>query len=125
MPAHVQKDVLDGGATVRIDHPPLDLMDTALRPSLRAFVARARDDADVRVIVFGSAGPEFFVAQGDMAHLTEPDALPAATRAVIAAAPGSTVPGGLDVLRAMSGEVRSLPQVTIGKLAGFARGPRR
>ncbi|MBU3864015.1 enoyl-CoA hydratase/isomerase family protein, partial [Streptomyces sp. 4503] len=90
--------------------------------SLRAFVARVRDDADVRVIVFESADPEFFVAHGDMAYLTDPDALPAATRAAIAAAPGSTVPEGLNILQAMSEEVRSLPQVTIGKLAGFARG---
>ncbi|WP_409202693.1 enoyl-CoA hydratase/isomerase family protein [Streptomyces rochei] len=57
-----------------------------------------------------------------MAYLTDPDALPAATRAAIAAAPGSTVPEDLNILQAMSEEVRSLPQVTIGKLAGFARG---
>ncbi|MCP3014845.1 enoyl-CoA hydratase/isomerase family protein [Nocardiopsis dassonvillei] len=115
-------DVLDGVATVRIDHPPLNLMDAVLLSSLRAFVARVRDDADVRVIVFESADPEFFVAHGDMAYLTDPDALPAATRAAVAAAPGSTVPEGLNILQAMSEEVRSLPQVTIGKLAGFARG---
>jgi enoyl-CoA hydratase/carnithine racemase len=115
-------DVSDGVATVTIDHPPLNLMDAVLLPSLRAFVARVRDDADVRVIVFESADPEFFVAHGDMAYLTDPDALPAATRAAIAAAPGSTVPEGLNILQAMSEEVRSLPQVTIGKLAGFARG---
>ncbi len=48
--------------------------------------------------------------------------LPAATRAAIAAAPGSTVPEGRNILQALSEEVRSLPQVTIGKLACFARG---
>jgi enoyl-CoA hydratase/carnithine racemase len=97
-------------------------MDAVLLPSLRAFVARVRDDADVRVIVFESADPEFFVAHGDMAYLTDPDALPTATRAAIAAAPDSAIPEGLNILQAMSEEVRSLPQVTIGKLAGFARG---
>ncbi|MFE4929735.1 enoyl-CoA hydratase/isomerase family protein, partial [Streptomyces sp. NPDC056647] len=91
-------DVSEGVATVTIDHPPLNLMDGVLLPSLRAFVARVRDDADVRVIVFESADPEFFVAHGDMAYLTDPDALPAATRAAIAAAPGSTVPEGLNIL---------------------------
>ncbi|MFZ4144062.1 enoyl-CoA hydratase/isomerase family protein [Streptomyces griseoincarnatus] len=115
-------DVTDGVATVTIDHPPLNLMDASLLPSLRAFIARVRDDADVRVIVFESADPEFFIAHGDMAYLTDPDALPEATRAAIAAAPDATIPEGMNILQALSDEVRSLPQVTIGKLAGFARG---
>ncbi|AZM59221.1 MULTISPECIES: enoyl-CoA hydratase/isomerase family protein [unclassified Streptomyces] len=114
--------VSDGVATVTIDHPPLNLMDAVLLPSLRAFVARVRDDADVRVIVFQSADPEFFVAHGDMAYLTDPDALTIATRAAIAAAPDTELPEGLNILEAMSVEISSLPQVTIGKLAGFARG---
>ncbi|MEZ0156731.1 enoyl-CoA hydratase/isomerase family protein [Streptomyces althioticus] len=115
-------DVTDGVATVTIDHPPLNLMDGVLLPSLRAFIARVRDDAGVRVIVFQSADPEFFIAHGDMAYLTDPDALPETTRAAIAAAPDAAVPEGLNILQALSDEVRSLPQVTIGKLAGFARG---
>ncbi|WP_411759568.1 enoyl-CoA hydratase/isomerase family protein [Streptomyces tunisiensis] len=115
-------DVTDGVATVTIDHPPLNLMDASLLPSLRAFIARVRDDADVRVIVFESADPEFFIAHGDMAYLTDPDALPEATRAAIAAAPDATIPEGMNILQALSDEVRSLPQITIGKLAGFARG---
>ncbi|AXI84964.1 enoyl-CoA hydratase [Streptomyces sp. ETH9427] len=115
-------DVTDGVATVTIDHPPLNLMDASLLPSLRAFIARVRDDADVRVIVFESADPEFFIAHGDMAYLTDPDALPEATRAAIAAAPDATIPEGMNILQTLSDEVRSLPQVTIGKLAGFARG---
>jgi enoyl-CoA hydratase/carnithine racemase len=115
-------EVLDGVATVTIDHPPLNLMDAVLLPSLRAFIARVRNDADVRVIVFQSADAEFFIAHGDMAYLTDPDALPEATRAAIAAAPDAPLPEGLNILQALSEEVRSLPQVTIGKLAGFARG---
>lgn len=114
--------VLDGVATVTIDHPPLNLMDGTLLPSVRGFIRQVRDDVDVRVIVFESADPEFFIAHGDMHYLTDPDALPAATRAAMAAAPDVPVPDGLNILQALSIEVRSLPQVTIGKLAGFARG---
>ncbi|WP_280401877.1 enoyl-CoA hydratase/isomerase family protein [Nocardia carnea] len=114
--------VADGVATVSLDHPPLNLMDGVLLPSLRGFVHHVRTDADVRVIVFQSADPEFFSAHGDMAYLTDPDALPAATRAAIDAAPGAVIPEGLNVLQAMGAEVRDLPQVTIGKVAGFARG---
>ncbi|MBL0885258.1 enoyl-CoA hydratase/isomerase family protein [Myceligenerans indicum] len=112
----------DGVATVTLDHPPLNLMDGVLVPSLRGFVHRVRNDTSVRVIVFDSADPEFFSAHGDMGYLTEPDALSAATRAAIAAAEDAPVPEGMNILQVMSEEVRTLPQVTIGKLAGFARG---
>ncbi|MFI9487571.1 enoyl-CoA hydratase/isomerase family protein [Promicromonospora sp. NPDC052451] len=114
--------ISDGLATVTLDHPPLNLMDGTLLPSLRGFVHRARSDESIRVIVFDSADPEFFSAHGDMGYLTDPEALPAATRAAIAAAPGVPVPDGMNILQVLSEEVRSLPQVTIGKLSGFARG---
>ncbi|GAA3594128.1 enoyl-CoA hydratase/isomerase family protein [Kineosporia mesophila] len=114
--------VADGVATVTLDHPPLNLMDGVLLPSLRGFVHQVRDDADVRVIVFQSADPEFFSAHGDMAYVIDPDALPAATRAAVAAAPGAVIPEGLNILQAVAEEVRALPQVTIGKIAGYARG---
>jgi enoyl-CoA hydratase/carnithine racemase len=114
--------VADGVATVTIDHPPLNLMDGVLLPALRGFVHQVRTDQDVRVIVFQSADPEFFSAHGDMGYLTDPEALPAATQAAIEAAPGAVVPEDLNILQALALEVRSLPQITIGKLAGFARG---
>jgi enoyl-CoA hydratase/carnithine racemase len=114
--------VAEGVATVTLDHPPLNLMDGVLLPALRGFIDRVRNDSEVRVVVFESADPEFFSAHGDMHYLTDPDVLPAATRAAIEAAPNATIPEGINILQAMSEEVRSLPQVTIGKLAGFARG---
>ncbi|HWK91485.1 MAG TPA: enoyl-CoA hydratase/isomerase family protein [Luteimicrobium sp.] len=112
----------DGVATVTLDHPPLNLMDRVLLPSLRGFVHQVRTDEDVRVIVFQSADPEFFIAHGDMAYVTEPDALEIATQAAIEAAPEAQVPEGLNILQALALEVRALPQVTIGKLSGLARG---
>ncbi|MFJ5174211.1 hypothetical protein ACIP68_10235 [Streptomyces griseoviridis] len=51
--------VENGVATVTLDHPPLNLMDGVLLPSLRGFVNRVRHDTDVRVVVFDSADPEF------------------------------------------------------------------
>jgi enoyl-CoA hydratase/carnithine racemase len=112
----------DGVATVTLDHPPLNLMDGVLLPSLRGFINRVSRDETVRVIVFESADPEFFSAHGDMGYLTDPDALSTATRAAIAAAEDAPVPDGMNILQAMSEEVHDLPQVTIGKLSGFARG---
>jgi len=111
-----------GVATVTLDHPPLNLMDGVLLPSLRGFLYRVHDDTDVRVIVFQSADPDFFSAHGDMGYLTDPAALPAATSAAVAAAPDWEIPEGMNILQTMSEEVRNLPQVTIGKLTGLARG---
>jgi len=114
--------VARGVATVTLDHPPLNLMDGVLLASLRGFIYRVRNDSDVRVVVFQSADLEFFSAHGDMHFLTDPDALPVAMQAFMDAAPDVAVPDGVNVLEALSIEMRALPQVTIGKLAGFARG---
>lgn len=105
-------DVQHGVATVTIDNPPLNLLDTNLITDLHRFAARVRDDETVRVIVFESADPDFFIAHGDMRFLTEPEryAFPA------------DLPPGTNVVQAVNEAIRSLPQVTIGKLAGLARG---
>jgi enoyl-CoA hydratase/carnithine racemase len=115
-------DVVGGVATVSIDNPPLNLSDGTLLPSLRRFVTQVRDDADVRVIVFESADPDFFIAHGDMRFITEPDVLAAAGAATMAANPGGEFPPTLNLMQVVHEEVRTLPQVTIGKLTGLARG---
>jgi enoyl-CoA hydratase/carnithine racemase len=112
----------DGVATVTLDHPPFNIMDGTLLASLRAFVHRVRHDADVRVIVFESADEEFFSAHGDMHFLTDLETLPTALRAYADAAPDVEVPDDLNVLEALNTEIRDIPQVTIGKIAGLARG---
>ena len=100
-----------GVATVTIDNPPLNLLDGKLIGDLRRFASQVRNDDPVRVIVFQSADPEFFIAHGDMHFLTEPE------RAFT-----DDLPPGLNVIQALNEEMRSLPQVTIGKIRGFARG---
>ncbi|MGK5684810.1 enoyl-CoA hydratase/isomerase family protein [Actinoplanes sp. URMC 104] len=114
--------VADGVATVTLDNPPLNLSDGTLLPSLRRFVAQVRDDADVRVIVFDSADPDFFITHGDMRFVTDPDVLAAAGAATMAANPGAEFPPELNLMQVVHEEVRSLPQITIGKLTGLVRG---
>jgi enoyl-CoA hydratase/carnithine racemase len=106
--------VEEGVATVTIDNPPLNLLDEKLILALREFTSRVRHDEAVRVIVFDSADPEFFIAHGDMRFITEPE------RA--AAYADADVLPGTNVMQTMHEEVRALPQVTIGKIEGFARG---
>jgi len=111
-----------GVATVQIDNPPLNLWDGTLLPSVRRFAATIKDDADIRVVVFESADPEFFIAHGDMRFITEPDVMVAAAEAAMAANPDVEIPSSLNLMQVLHEEIRALPQVTIAKLAGFARG---
>jgi enoyl-CoA hydratase/carnithine racemase len=99
--------VKEGVAFVAIDNPPINLLDMALVVDLDRFNTDVRDDGAIRVIVFESANPEFFLAHGDMRLIVDPDAL-----AQYAAGPG------IELYQ----RYRSLPQVTIGKVAGRARG---
>lgn len=111
-----------GVATVAIDNPPLNLADGILLPSLRRFVATVQHDPAVRVIVFESADPEFFIAHGDMRFITEPESQATAGAAAIAANPDAAFPPGLNLMQVIHEEVRALPQITIAKISGLARG---
>ncbi|MGF7236906.1 MAG: enoyl-CoA hydratase/isomerase family protein [Frankia sp.] len=97
----------EGVAFVAIDHPPVNLLDSALVAELDRFNTEVRADDAVRVIVFESAIPEFFLAHGDMRLVVDPAAMEK-----YAAGPG------IDLYQ----RYRSLEQVTIGKVAGRARG---
>lgn len=115
-------EVTDGVAVVTIDNPPLNLSDGVLLPSFRRFVAEVAHDPDVRVVVFDSADPDFFIAHGDTRFVTEADVLAAAAAATMAANPDAEFPPSLNLMQVVHEEVRALPQVTIGKLTGLTRG---
>jgi enoyl-CoA hydratase/carnithine racemase len=102
-----------GVADVVINNPPVNVLDVGLMEELRAFLLNVRESDDVRVIVFSSALPEFFIAHVDMALIDEPHAFDA-----IAAA----TPSGLNVFQGFAELIRNQPQLTIVKLAGIARG---
>lgn len=76
----------------------------------------------MRVVVFDSADPDLFIAHGDTRFITEPDTLAAAGAATVAADPDADFPTDLNLMQVVHEEVRALPQVTIGKLTGLARG---
>jgi enoyl-CoA hydratase/carnithine racemase len=102
-----------GVATVTIDNPPLNLLDVALITDLNAYADAVRDDRDVKVIVFESADPEFFIAHGDAHFVDRPETF---------AALAEGLDGPLNPMQALHEKLRALPQITIGKIAGFARG---
>lgn len=100
-----------GVARVTIDNPPVNVLDVALMTDLRDLLTALRDDDAVRVIVFDSADPEFFIAHVDMT--ATPDALSGLA---------TGLPEGVNVFQAVGEMLRRQPQVTIVKLAGKARG---
>ena len=102
-----------GVVTVTIENPPVNILDAALMTDLRNFLIKVRNDDATRVIVFESGSPDFFIAHVDMALIDDPHAFDEIAR---------DVPAGLNVFQALGELVRELPQVTIVKLAGVARG---
>ncbi|MFH8533826.1 enoyl-CoA hydratase/isomerase family protein [Streptomyces tendae] len=107
---------LTGGvAHVVIDNPPINLLDAALMTDLDRFADAMSGNHDIRVIVFDSADPDFFLAHGDMTAADDP-----ATFVALPIAPEQDQ--SLNPMMRLHERIRSLPQITIAKLRGLARG---
>ncbi|MEV6560908.1 enoyl-CoA hydratase/isomerase family protein [Nocardia sp. NPDC051756] len=100
-----------GVAYVTLDNPPVNVLNVALMSDLRNLLSTLRDDDSIRVIVFDSADPEFFIAHVDMSLVDTPDAFAE-----------FDIPTGVNVFQALGELLRHQPQVTIVELAGIARG---
>jgi enoyl-CoA hydratase/carnithine racemase len=96
-----------GVRRISIDHPPINLLDATLGPSLFTALREVADDETVRVVVIESADPEFFVPHADVVGLASRGAEPAGP------VPDVVGPGqGLALF------LRSMPQLTIVAIAG-------
>jgi len=103
-------EVADGVATVTINHPPINLFDLPLMDEIGCLGEELAADDNVRVIVFQSADPDFFIAHADVELI---QSLPTDT---------PPRPENLSFFHEMLELYRTLPKVTIGKLEGVARG---
>src|SRR5262245_24091307 len=108
--AALQVEVSAGVAVAMIDHPPINLADRVLLRDLNRFGAAAEDDDDVRVVVVGSADPEFFVAHADVGLI---EALPVDDLAHR---------DELSVFQTIADRFRSMPKLTVAVVDGIARG---
>src|SRR5438552_1333427 len=90
-----------GVATVTIDHPPINLFDLTLIQEMDRVGRELEADGDVRVAVFQSANPDFFIAHADVALIrTLPVTVPPkATR--------------LGLFHAMVDRFRTMPKATV------------
>jgi enoyl-CoA hydratase/carnithine racemase len=99
-----------GVAFVTIDHPPLNLFDLTLVQEMARLGDLLAADEAVRVVVFESANPYFFIAHADVEFIRR---LPT---------PAPPPPTSLGFFHAMVERYRTLPKATIAKIEGCTRG---
>ena len=105
------KTTVDAGvATVVIDNPPINLFDMPMIEEMTRLGQQLDEDDEVRVVVFESANPDFFIAHVDVN--------------MILGIPVTSVekPTKLSFFHEMLEKFRTMPKVTIGKVEGRARG---
>ncbi len=102
---------LDQGVLfVTIDNPPINLLDIPLIQDLDRLGREAEADKDVKVVVFDSADPDFFIAHADVNFILQ----------MSAEVPPKA--GSLGPFHAMVDRFRTMPKATIAKIEGRARG---
>lgn len=102
---------IDGGvAFVSIDNPPMNLLNMALIGEFSSLARKVTRDDNVRVIVFESADPDFFIAHFDVEGLVIlPDEPP-------------PKPTQLTGMHPVCEAYRTMPKISIAKLEGVCRG---
>ncbi len=100
----------DGVCFATIDHPPINLLDLALMQEIDRLGRDVETDPDVRVVVFDSADPDFFIAHADVSLIQQ--------------MPDSAAPRGetLGFFHAMVDRFRTMPKVSIALIEGRTRG---
>jgi enoyl-CoA hydratase/carnithine racemase len=102
---------VDGGVVVvTIDHPPTNLVDGALIVGLAGLLDEVEPDESVKVLVFRSADPDYFLMHGDVELLVS---IPAGTHRPA---------DGPNAAAALFDRLATSRLVSIGLLDGAARG---
>ena len=104
-------DITGSVLTATINNPPINVMTTKLYADLVNFTSQVEQDDEIKVVVFDSADPDFFIAHFDVeAILQFPTDSPAEKSLQ------------LSDFHLMCERVRTMPKATIVKLAGRAGG---
>ncbi len=104
-------ELKNGVAWVTFDFPPVNIQGIPMLEDLDRLAATLESDRTVKVVVFQSAHPEIFVAHADTNFLKD-----MSTKAV------SRDEVELLDLQKVLQRISQLPQATIAKVEGFARG---
>ncbi|MEM9947684.1 MAG: enoyl-CoA hydratase/isomerase family protein [Cyanobacteria bacterium P01_D01_bin.36] len=98
-------------AWVTFDYPPVNIQGLPMLADLNMLAQKLEADRNIKVVVFQSANPEIFVAHADTNFLKDMSA-----NAV------SREDAKLLDLQVVLERISKLPQATIAKIEGFARG---
>jgi enoyl-CoA hydratase/carnithine racemase len=93
---------------VTIDNPPLNLFDQEVCDELKVLIDELEKDDEVKVVVFDSADPEYFISHLDVVRAPDMDLSPG--------------PTGLAVWPDFAVRIEKAPFITVGLLRGRARG---
>ena len=99
----------NGVGWVVIDHPPKQLVDGGLIGGLIGLLNAVENDSEVRVLVFESADPDFFLMHGDVEQILAMEA-------------PADVPSEPNMAAATFDRCRTIGVATIGMIDGIARG---
>lgn len=93
---------------VTLENPPINMFDPEMIDGLRTTVAAAEEDPNVKVLVFESADPEFFIGHFDLVRANDIDRTPG--------------PTGMPAWPDIALRFERAAFITIAKVRGRARG---
>ena len=93
---------------VTISNPPLNLFDQEMCDELRTLIDNLENNEEVKVVVFDSADPEYFISHLDVIRASEMDLSPG--------------PTGLSIWPDFAVRIEKASFITVGLLRGRARG---
>lgn len=97
---------------VTLSNPPINLMNLKMTEELFQLTGRLIADPTVKVVIFDSANPDFFIAHFDVEDMVKSASDPSKA---------SKYPD-INALQALALSWQALPQVTIAKVSGRCRG---
>ena len=103
-------ELKEGVAWVTFDFPPVNVQGKPMLDDLNRLAEALEPDRSIKVVVFQSSHPDIFVCHADIVMLCE---IPAAERSMDAP---------LLYLQEVLQRISALPQATIAKVEGMARG---
>jgi enoyl-CoA hydratase/carnithine racemase len=102
-----------GVATVYLDNAPVNALSGKMMKELQHLLKEFSTNPLIKVIVFDSKNPDFFIAHVDINIIGEQDVLEELT---------NEAAEGLNIFQNLGEVLRNQPQITIVKLKGIARG---